>query len=102
LQARSSRVGSARHSSASADRGEGYCLIWGKTCARAVSDFHKIQSNPPRFESVDLVACVPPVSTENVVRIDLKGESLNDGHDGRADNCLLELDWLAAQVQERT
>jgi putative SOS response-associated peptidase YedK len=43
-----------------------------------------------------------PVCTENVVRIDLEGESLNVDHDGRADDSLLELDWLGAQVQERT
>jgi hypothetical protein len=48
------------------------------------------------------LATAGPVCTENVVRIDLEGESLNVDHDGRADNSLLELDWLAAQVQERT
>jgi hypothetical protein len=36
------------------------------------------------------------VCIENVVRIDLEGESLNVDHDGRADDSLLELDWLAA------
>jgi superoxide oxidase len=42
------------------------------------------------------------VCTENVVRIDLEGESLNVDHDDHADNSLFELDWLGAQVQERT
>jgi hypothetical protein len=41
-----------------------------------------------------------PVCIENFIRIDLIRESLNVGHDGRADIFLLEPGCRALQVQE--
>jgi acetyl-CoA C-acetyltransferase len=50
----------------------------------------------------DLIIPVDGVCTENLVRFDLKTESLNLGDNGRADIPLLEPGCLALQVQEPT
>jgi hypothetical protein len=57
-----------------------------------------------RGDGVCMVAqeCPPGVCTENLVRVDLMRESLNVGHDGRADISLREPGCLALQVQEPT
>ena len=54
-----------------------------------------VQKRQQIFETV-------PVCTENLVRVDLMRESLNVGHDGRADILHLEPGCLALQAQEPT